>query len=83
MLSIGIAKAEFFDALVSAGLGDSHDQLERFLVNSIEGRELPSFSRNVSDSLELLAQYGESVGQTELSKSSSLGYFWTQIHEDR
>ena len=71
-------KVEFFNALMSFDLGESHDQLERFLVNSIEGREYGKFlfSRNVSDALELLAEHGESIGIDKNSLSHlSLGFF--------
>ncbi|MFT5801959.1 MAG: choline kinase [Nonlabens sp.] len=71
-------KVDFFNALISLDLAESHAQLERFLVSSIEGREYGKFlfSRNVSDALELIAEYGESIGINKNSLSHiSLGLF--------
>ena len=75
-------KVNFLNALMSFNLGESHDQLERFLVNSIEGREHAKFlfSRNVSDALELLAEYGESIDINKNSLSHlSLGFFLNTV----
>lgn len=71
-------KEDFFNELILLDLGKSHDQLERFLIKSIEGREYAKFlfSRNVSDALELLAEFGKSIGINKDSLSHlPLGFF--------
>ena len=57
-------KVVFYDELLSHGLGDCHETIERFLITSIEGREYAKFlfSRNVSDALEQIAAFGTEVG---------------------
>ena len=57
-------KIEFFESLISLGIGSSAEEIEDFLVSSIEGREYSKFlfSRGLSDALELIAEFGHEVG---------------------
>ena len=58
------AKVNFYDSLLKDGLGKSHHDIETFLISAIEGREYAKFlfSRNVSDALELIAEFGSELG---------------------
>ena len=53
-------KSRFFDSLQGIGLPSDPHVVEEFLRNSIEGREYAkfSFSRNLSEAIECLAQLG-------------------------
>ena len=56
--------AKFYDCLIGKGIGKNHADIEAFLISSIEGREYAKFlfSRNLSDALELIAEFGQEIG---------------------
>ena len=65
-------KAAIEDELADIGLSADADQFVEFLVDAIEGREHSKFifSRNLSDTLDCLAEFGKEHGFTREDLSS-------------
>ena len=70
---------QFFSSLASIGIIGAPETIESFLRQSIEGREYAKFifSRNLSAALDLIREYGESLGLTRQQLAfTSLGSFF-------
>ena len=59
-------RAAFFETVAELNLPSGGENVEKFLKKAIEGREYAKFifSRSLSDAIEALAEFGESVGLT-------------------
>lgn len=69
-------KKFFFSKLQELGIDFNGDEIEKFLRNSIEGRERAKFlfSKNLSESLDLIADLSNSIGLT-LEETSNLSIY--------
>ena len=57
-------RENFINALSKIGVSENPDSIESFLRGAIEGREYAKFifSRNLSTALDLISEYGETLG---------------------
>ena len=66
-------KNRFFDKIIELKLASNANQIEKFLQDSVQGREYAKFvfTRSLSEAMELIAAYGEINGITRLELANT------------